>query len=92
LIAPCHEKAALAYLGIIRPHRHSIRDLIVEFEVDCARLAVVYAAPGFVTDRHSAKVAGFTRPLFANLVLIYQISDSVSALLRASPALSQNVF
>ncbi len=30
----------------------------------------------FLTDRHSAKAAGFTRPLFAHLVVIHQMSDS----------------
>ncbi|MBP2568499.1 hypothetical protein J2766_005110 [Agrobacterium tumefaciens] len=37
---------------------------------------MVIAAPGFVTDRHPAKADGFTRPPFAHLVVIHQMSDS----------------
>lgn len=37
---------------------------------------MVIAAPGFVTDRHTAKAHGFTRPPFAHLVVIHQMSDS----------------
>src|SRR5690606_1124324 len=34
---------------------------------------LIVAAPGFVTDRHSAKADGFTRPPFAHLVVTHQM-------------------
>lgn len=38
--------------------------------------AMIVAAAGFVTDRHPAKADGFTRPPFADPMLIHQMRDS----------------
>jgi len=37
---------------------------------------IIVAAPGFVTDRHSAIAAGSTHPPSAHLVIIHQMHDS----------------
>lgn len=53
---------------------------------------IIVAAPGFLTDCHSAKAHGFMRPSFAYFVAPHQNARQLSAWLRVQPLLSQKVF
>ncbi|MBB2830545.1 UNVERIFIED_ORG: hypothetical protein GGD51_000646 [Rhizobium esperanzae] len=60
-----HMKASISKAAaFMRQRRHALAK------------AMIVAAARFITDHYSAKPDGFTRPPFAHLVVIHQMSDS----------------
>jgi len=45
-------------------------------KLEAAKTMIVLPASVFVTDRHSAKADGFTRPAYAHAVLAHQMRNS----------------